>query len=179
MAELKTQSTKSWLKIALLSAVLYGIPMGIFSAFQSGRWHTALPAGMIAGLVFGVAFTLVIRAFTLWQTAKFRENPPDFGSESILLEGPSNHFKGVEGVGGYLWLTDGRLHFASHQHNVQNHTWTTPLANIGDVTTVKTLGLIENGLQISTAEETERFVVNNSRAWVEMIRNYINCETEK
>lgn len=151
--------------------------MGILFSFQSGRWDIGLLLGIFAGLLFGTVFTRLIRTFAQRQTAKFRVDAPDFGSESVLMEGPSNHFKGVEGVGGYLWLTDGRLHFASHSFNVQNHAWTTQLGDIRDVAAVKTLGLFDNGLQISTAEGTERFVVNNSRPWAEMIRKHIHGHT--
>ena len=177
MPEPETQSPDSWLKAAILSGVLYGIPMGILFSFQSGRWDIGLPMGILAGLLFGAVFTRLIRTFTQRQTAKFRVDAPDFGTESVLMEGPCNHFKGVEGVGGYLWLTDGRVHFASHSFNVQNYVWTAQLRDIRDAAAVKTLGLIDNGIQISTAEATERFVVNNSKTWTEMIRKQIQCHT--
>ncbi len=126
---------------------------------------------------YSAGFTRQMRSFAQRQTAKFRINALDFGSESVLMEGPCNHFKGVEGVGGYFWLTDERVHFASHSINVQPHTWTTQLSDIRDVAAVMTLGLIDNGLHISTEKGTERFVVNNSRAWAEMIQEHIQSHT--
>ena len=179
MPDPKTQSTQSWFKTAILSAVLYGIPMGLLFAIMSGQWAVGLLIGIIGGAVFGATFTLLIRAFANRQASKFRANPPDFGAECVLLEGPANHFKGIESVGGYLWLTDGRLHFASHSKNIQNHTWTTKLCDIRDVTSTKTLGLIDNGLQITTAEGTERFVVNKNNSWAEMIRKQTVGDTSQ
>ena len=46
---------------------------------------------------------------------------PVFVGETMLRNGPANHFVGVEGVGGWLYLTSGRLYFRSHSLNIQNH----------------------------------------------------------
>ncbi|MBK1884595.1 hypothetical protein JIN85_19420 [Luteolibacter pohnpeiensis] len=168
------QSFRNWMKVALVTGMLYGISMGVFFSLMSGRWYMGLPTGILAGLIFGPTFSWLMRVFTKRQIAKFQVDTPGFGSETLLMEGPANHFKGVEAVGGYLWVTDARVHFSSHSFNIQNHTWTVLISDIQKVTPVKTLGTIDNGLRISTTKGDVRFVVNNSRGWAELIQKHIS-----
>ena len=154
-----SSSQKSWLAMALL----YGLPMGLLFSIQSGNYLTGLPVGLVAG----VLFASVLTKFVSRQTQKFQAESPDFGSETTLHAGPANHFKGLESVGGHLWLTNGRLHFRSHKMNLQNHEWSTPLADIASVHAVKTLGLIRNGLSVRLTSGAEhRFVVGDHERWV-------------
>jgi hypothetical protein len=159
--------------MALVGGLLYGIPMGLFFSYQSGGYLSGMTTGILAGLMFGPAFTWFMRRFVQKQTTRFNVERPDFGDESVLIEGPANHFKGLEGVGGYLWVTNRRVHFASHKINIQVHTWTVSLDDIRSVQAVKTFGLIDNGLTIETAScGKERFVVNNSNKWAQIIRSH-------
>lgn len=156
--------SKSWLTMALL----YGLPMGLLFAMSSGSYAAGIPAGVISGAIFATILT----QFAKRQTQKFQASSPDFGSEMPLHSGPANHFKGMEGVGGHLWLTDTRLHFRSHKLNVQNHEWSVPLADVSSVQAVKTLGLIRNGLAVRLASgEEHRFVVNENERWAQAIAN--------
>ncbi|WP_395744651.1 hypothetical protein [Prosthecobacter sp.] len=153
---------KSWLTTALL----FGLPMGLLFSFQSGQYLS----GMAVGLIAGALFASVITRFVSRQTQKFQAASPDFGTETALHSGPANHFKGLESVGGHLWLTDGRLHFRSHKMNLQNHEWTAPLADIASVRATRTLGLIRNGLLIRLSSGAEhRFVVNDNERWAQAI----------
>lgn len=171
MPKSEQQVSGGWLKIALLSGLLFGLPMGVFYTWQSGRPAVGIATGLAAGLLFGSLFTFLIRRFAERQSSRFEATRPEFGDERIWMEGPANHFKGAEGVGGYLWLTDRRVHFMSHAFNIQNHEWLCLLPEIKDVQAVKTLGLFDNGLRITTdAGEIHRLVVNNSRQWAESIR---------
>lgn len=174
MTEPELPSSGSWIRIALISGLLFGIPMGIFYSLQSGRLAIGIPSGIAAGLLFGPCFTWLMKRFAQRQTHRFQTVRPDFGTESVLMEGPANHFKGLEGVGGYLWITDKRVHFASHSFNVQNHVWTASLSEVRDVQAVKTLGLIDNGLSITTdTAGNHRFVLNNSTRWADVIRQHL------
>ena len=121
---------------------------------------------MGGGLVAGALFATLMRWFAARQTKRFSVDPPDFDGAPILFEGPANHFKGAEGVGGYLWLTSGQLFFQSHRFNIQNHECRMPLSEIADVEATKTLGLIPNGLLVRLITGTqERFVVDKNREW--------------
>jgi hypothetical protein len=159
-----SSTQKSWLAMALL----YGLPMALVFLFVFGadRYLIALPAGLIAGVLFASSMS----SFANGQTQKFQAESPDFGCETTLHAGPANHFKGLESVGGHLWLTSGRLHFRSHKMNLQNHEWSAPLADITSAHAIKTLGLIRNGLSIRlTSGEEHRFVVGGHERWVQDI----------
>jgi hypothetical protein len=150
----------------LISALLYGLPIGILFSVQTGNYAIGIPTGLVAGILFA---TFMSR-FASKQTRKFQMDRPDFDSETLIHEGPANHFKRAESVGGFLWLTTGRLHFRSHNVNIQNHEWTAMLSDISTAQVTKTLGIIANGLlvRLSSGEE-HRFVVNQNVFWVSSI----------
>lgn len=86
----------------------------------------------------------------------------------------ANHFKGAEGVGGWLYLTKDELIFKSHNINIQNHKLAMPLNQIASVKTSFSLGFIPNGLQVVTNDGVEKFVVFNRKEWVYKINASIN-----
>lgn len=178
MANPEMMSPARWTRIALVLALFFGIPMGAYVSWKTGRFVVGVPTGIAVGILFGFTFTWRMKAFTRRQISRFRSQPPNFGMERILMEGPANHFQGVEGVGGYLWVTDARIHFSSHSLNIQNHTWSVSLTEVTGVQAVQTLGFIDNGLWIIHGTgEKERFIVNNSTRWAEMIRQNLCPQT--
>jgi hypothetical protein len=170
----KPQSTplNNWGRLAVISGLLYGLPMSVWFSIQSGRYAIGVPAGIVAGVFFGIVFSWLMSWFGRRQAAHFKVVRPDFGSETVVFEGPANHFKGAEGVGGYLWLTGDRIHFASHNFNFQNHRWTARFPEIAAVEAVRTIGVFNNGLLVHlTTGEKERFVVNDNAGWVAAIEH--------
>jgi len=156
--------------MGLMTGVPYGLIMGVFFSRGNG-WAIGLPIGLIAGVFFGVLFTLAIRWFSNRQIKRCEEKRPDLGNESIQLEGPANLFRGKEGVGGYLWLTESRLLFQSHRFNVQSGPWETPVSEVASAEPTKTLGFLDNGLQVKLSNgDSVRFVVNKNRFWADAIR---------
>lgn len=100
------------------------------------------------------------------QTTKIDIDP----DENIMFETPANHFKGIEGVGGRLYLTNRRLIFKSHKLNIQNHQLSIDLSDIKHVDRYKTLGLVNNGLVITIiTDKTEKFVVEKVEEWVKLL----------
>lgn len=90
--------------------------------------------------------------------------------EVILKEGPANHFKGIEAVGGKLQLTNRRLIFRSHALNVQTHEESYLLADIASVRTRNTLGIVPNGLAVIFNDgREERFVLYGRKKWMQEI----------
>jgi hypothetical protein len=88
-------------------------------------------------------------------------------NETILKEGGANHFKGVEAVGGKLWLTNLRLFFKSHFLNAQPHEESYYLNDLVSVQPVNTLNLVPNGIKVTLKDgRTERFVVNQRQDWL-------------
>lgn len=122
-----------------------------------------LIAGAIGGFLFGWLIGVFAKSNFVKATSKI-ETETD---EDVLFETPANHFKGIEAVGGKLYLTNKRLIFKSHKMNIQNHELSIDLNNIKSVDRHKTLGLIDNGLSIITSQSmTEKFVVEQVEEWV-------------
>src|SRR5205814_4334021 len=133
----------------------FGIGMTIFFILQdlftndhptTNRIIKSIIAGLVTGAISGVLFGWLIGLFAkskfVAQTTKIDTDP----DESILFHTPANHFKGMEGVGGKLYLTDKRLMFKSHKLNVQNDQLAINLTDIKKVDKYKTLGVIDSGL---------------------------------
>jgi len=164
-------SPKAWWNMVFLSGLLYGLPMGVVFSLLAGNWKLGFPLGLIAGVMFGVVFTMATRWFSDRQIDRCQQQTPDLGDETIQLEGPANLFRGKEGVGGYLWLTESRLLFRSHRLNVQSGPWETSVSEIASAQSTKTMGLLDNGLQVQLSSgDKVRFVVNKNRFWADAIQ---------
>lgn len=154
----------------MFGALVFGVGMGV------GTWILGTSTrSVVFGLVCGALFLVFIIPFRRWftrrQSALARAAGPDFGAESVIVEGPANHFRGIEAVGGYLLVTDRRVHFTAHSMNVQSEPWTCSLSDIDDVRNVRLLGIIDKGLQFSLpGSSPQRFVVHDGRRWVDAIR---------
>lgn len=127
-------------------------------------------AGIIGGAIGGVLFGWVIGAFSksrfVSATTKISTEP----DEIVLFETPANHFKGIEAVGGKLYLTNKRVIFKSHKLNIQNHELSIKLGDISCVERYKTLGVVNNGLSIMTSQNSiEKFVVEQVEEWVRQL----------
>jgi hypothetical protein len=154
----------------------FGIAMAVFFIIQNlltSDKHTTnqiiksiasgLVAGAISGLLFGWLIGLFAKSKFVTQATKIETEP----GENTLFETPANHFKGIEGVGGKLYLTDKRLVFKSHKLNIQNHQLSIPLTEVKNVDRYKTLGVVNNGLSITTTNNiTEKFVVEKINDWI-------------
>ena len=154
-----------FLKTAIFAGVPFGLLMGLFFAFRYGSSF-----GLASGLACSVLFGLTIASFAAWQSSRFSRQAPALEGERIRKQGPANHFRGWEGVGGWLYLTDKRLLFRSHGFNVQRHELSMPLAEVADVQACSTAWVIPNGLRLVTEKGAERFVVEGRRDWVDQIR---------
>lgn len=91
--------------------------------------------------------------------------------ESIIQEGAANIQKGIESVGGRLFLTNQRLIFEAHKFNVQGGCTTVQLSSVETLEKcwTKFLGffpLFPNSLAVTTADGKEyRFVVSSRNEW--------------
>ena len=171
MSHATLPKSDDWIKLALLSGTAFGLAMGIFFSVQSGRYDLGMELGLVTGLLFGPLWAGGMQMWASWFNTRHKVERPELGGESVRLEGPANHFKGLEGVGGYLWMTDMRVHFRSHSYNIQNHEWSAPLSDIQDAQATKTIGLFNNGLRLKTRTgEEHRFTVYDNHGWAEAIR---------
>jgi hypothetical protein len=95
--------------------------------------------------------------------------------EQIIKDGAANLQKGIETVGGRLYLTTERLVFEAHRLNVQGGVTELELADVESSLPcwTKFLGLIPlfpNSLAVHTKQGSEyRFVLFGRMAWAEAI----------
>ncbi|MDN5215134.1 GRAM domain-containing protein [Fulvivirgaceae bacterium BMA12] len=120
------------------------------------------------GLFFGLTFLWFMKRQTNRLMEKIQIQLKD--QEEIKHEGPANLFRGIEGVGGKLLLTDQRLIFKSHKMNIQSGETQLLLDEIKQATPRKTAKLFQNGIQILTnAGENFDFVVYERDNWLAKI----------
>ena len=96
-------------------------------------------------------------------------------NEKLIREGGANLQRGVETVGGRLFLTDQRLLFQSHSFNVQTGATEIPLSDVKstELCWTKFLGVIPlfpNSLAVRTNGGIEhRFVLSGRKQWAAAI----------
>jgi len=157
------------IKNSILAGLAFGFLVGLFQAIIYDI-NRALIVGPISGLFFGVALYFFLNSKTVKRQTQI-ENPED---KPIIHSGGANHFINGEAVGGKLYLLTDKLQFQSHGFNLQNHGLIIEIEQIKDVGFYNTLGLIPNGLEITTLSgQKEKFVVSGRRLWKEEIERLI------
>ena len=161
------------------AGLYFGIAMAVFFIFQDlltqGNLSTknliitivsALIGGALAGLLFGWLMGLLANS----KLFKAGTNISTGANEAIVFETGANHFKGVEGVGGKLYLTNKLMVFKSHKFNIQNHELSISLLDVAKVERHNRLGIFNNGLSVTTTQQTiEKFAVQQPGEWVNQI----------
>jgi len=159
-----TTEKKVLLRDSFYAAVIFAVVFGVIETYMVSIPFAALTAP-IGGVLFGVFIYLFAGSKTVAKQTSLNGD-----GEEIILSGRANHFKGAEAVGGKLYLLKDRLEFKSHGFNIQNHQQRIDIANITAVTFYNSLGIIPNGLQITTSYgEVEKFVINGRKHWKEEI----------
>ena len=94
--------------------------------------------------------------------------------ESFLARERANLFRGWEGVGGMITVTDKRIIFQPHMFNIQRDVVEIPLKDIVDVRERSTYGLINNGMLVKTGSGQEyKFVLNNREKIINLIKQHM------
>jgi hypothetical protein len=95
--------------------------------------------------------------------------------ESVVKQAGANMQRGIETVGGRLYLTDRRLVFESHRFNVRRGATEVELSEVESVEPCWTklfnlIPLFPNSLCVRTMHgEEHRFVLNDRMGWKESI----------
>ncbi len=96
--------------------------------------------------------------------------------EAILRKSPANYQRGIEAVGGRLYLTQQRLIFEAHAFNIQTGATVVPLPSITALRKDWTLlfgaiPVFPNCLVVSSqAGEDNRFTLFRRTPWIEEIQ---------
>jgi len=162
------------------SGLIFGIPMAILLILQSlltkGNLTTkdyiiSISSGVLTGAIFGFLFVWLTGKLgnsKLYNTAAEIDIQQD---ESMVFQTPASHYKGIEAVGGILYLTNKRLVFKSHKLNIQNHELSIKLSDIKQVSRYKSIGFINNGLIIQTIQQTnDSFIVEKAAEWISHLK---------
>ena len=157
----------SFLKTFLRSGIFFGFFMGFVYVYLYN-----LKLGIIYGIISGIIFGSFMGFFAKFQSKKFQMERPLFDNEKLIKEGPANHLVKMEAVGGWIYLTDKRLFYKSHEVNIQKHELSIPLSEIVAAIKGRTLGIIPNQLKLKLKDgRTEYFVVDNVNDWTKNIQN--------
>jgi hypothetical protein len=163
------------MKNSLKSGLLFGAFMSVWFIvaaifIDKETPSTGILIGVIEGVVSGVIFGITIHYFgkRVDKVAQVELEP----GETLLFQTRANHFKGIEAVGGKLSLTNKRLVFKSHSLNIQNHVFSVPLEQIRNAERYKSIGIVNNGLKITTETGTEKFVVEKAAEWQDYLGKY-------
>jgi hypothetical protein len=167
-----SKTPENLLRAAALAGIAFAVPMGVFLGWTT---HSIL-GGLEAAVVSGTSFGFLIHRFAS-RMASGNDNEiagqavAFEAGENLVYAGLANHWKGLESVGGKLFLTNRRLRFRSHKMNVQNHDESYVLSDIILVKASRTLGIVPNGLKVHLRGGTvERFVVTNRSDWVQRLQ---------
>ncbi len=132
--------------------------------------------GVFFGLFMGFGMPYLMSKFPKILTSNLGKNiTPELGEEEqIQVTGPANLFKGVEGVGGKLFLTNKNIIFKSHKLNIQTGQTTIPYNDIVDLKTRKSGYIFNNGLRIITKDKYYDLVVGKRDEWIEQIKTRLD-----
>jgi|SRR5215471_78302 len=100
---------------------------------------------------------------------------PLLPDETLVKDGAANLQRGIETVGGRLYLTNHRLVFESHAFNIQTGITIIPLTSVVGARKCWTrflnlVPLFPNSIAVSTTDGKEyRFVTFGRKAWIAAI----------
>ena len=181
--EIGTDMIKLNWKFRVVSVILTGLLfVGIkclIDYWMDGNFQSLnsyLFQGVFFGVFMGIGFPYVTQKFGKRFTSKIGKNitPELTQDEKIEIEGPANLFRGMEGVGGKLFLTNKKVVFKSHRINIQKGQTDINYENIKEIIERKTAKLIDNGIRIKTNDGEEfDFVVNERKKWIEKLNEKI------
>lgn len=172
----------SW-KLKIGSAVLIGL---VFASLlmlmdylldeELANPYKYLFQGTFFGFFMGIGFPFLFKKFEKGISSNLGKNltPKLDELENIEIQGPANLFRGIEGVGGKLFLTNKKIIFKSHKINIQGGQTDIEYVNIESINKRKTAKLIDNGIRIITNDKKEfDFVVNDRDLWVKKMKERI------
>jgi hypothetical protein len=153
-----------------LTTIGYGLILYVLNSNQNIE-EIALQA-----VFYGVLITLFFIFLFPWFMKKLVVNridnihPELLENEKIEEEILANLFRGIEGVGGKIFLTNERLIFKSHSLNIQRGQTNIKYSEITAVEKIKTMKIINNRIKIISDKDQEYcFVVNDRESQIQKI----------
>ena len=165
---------------AIGTGIFYTFLLWIFDYFSDEKLYSInslIFQGVFFGIFFGIGFPYINEklAGKFSKKTGIKIKPELELNEEIEIEGPANLFRGIEGVGGKIFLTKKKLIFKSHKINIQKGQTNIEYSTIKEIVKRKTAKLIDNGIRIITNNGKEfDFVVNERDLWLDKINERIN-----
>lgn len=161
-------------KLVLFFFVIYVLIMLGFDWLFDGAiksWENYLLKGLIYSLLLSGLMYYSIK--TLTKRVELKLQIPLAEGEELEAYGVANMFLGKEAIGGKLGITEDTLVFHSHKFNIQRSTIRIPFEDIKSIKPCKVMWILSNGIEIRTDAERCVFVVNDRKAWLEVIKQKI------
>lgn len=161
------------------SGLLYTFLLWLMGQLLDDFQHTPeklIFQGVFFGLFFGLGFPSLFFRFGKHFAKRAGENiKADLEhGELIEAEGPANLFRGLEAVGGKLFLTNSRLIFKSHRMNIQTGQTSIHYNNIQTMVPGKSMKWLDNRLKIITGTgKPYDFVLHERDRWIEVLEEMI------
>ena len=179
--EIGNKTPKYNWKVKILSVILigllYGGIMSLIDYWTDGGFKSTIGyviQGAFFGIFMGLGFPYFLKIFGTKFLGK-NIKPLLLSDELVEIEGPANLFRGMEAVGGKLFLTNKKIIFKSHNINIQNGQTDIGYSDISGIIKRKTTKLINNGMKIKTTDGQEfDFVVNEREKWIQELNERIN-----
>jgi hypothetical protein len=161
---------KAGLIFGVAMAIIYILEDVFIDQVPTAHLFKTIIRGLFTGAIAGFLYGWLMGVFSNSKFVKQGTKIETGAGETILFEGGANHFKGIEGVGGMMYLTNQRLVFKSHKLNIQKHQLSIDLPSITEVARKKTLGILNNGLIVTTTDgRKEKFVVEQPEEWIKYL----------
>lgn len=181
--EIGTKTMTFQWKHRIITIILTGfLYVGILMMFdylsneKTNSLNSLIFQGVFFGVFMGLGFPYLTEKFATRFTSKIGKSiKPELTQDEIVqIEGPANLFRGIEAVGGKLFLTNKKIVFKSHKINIQEGQTEIHYENINDIVKIKTAKLINNGIRIKINDGKEfDFVVNERERWIEELNKRI------
>lgn len=177
----KKISLKQKLNLAISTTIVYAVllfALQYILPFEKQDIGLIILQSILFGFVFVFANTYLFNRNSENITNFFSKNTDTITSdqEEIIAGGPANLFRGIEAVGGKLFLTKEGLVFSSHKFNIQRGETKIPYISIKEFTPCYSSKLLKvnNGLKVHTKEgKTYKFVVNEREVWMKNIEEQL------
>lgn len=146
-----------------IMAMGFGVPMWIImTLFYGVTDEFSLKALLINFIAFviiaGPLFATLMILFARYSFKKITITIPE--NEVLIKEYGANLFRGKEGVGGKIALTDKSVLFKSHKINIQTGE---TIINIEDISGYeiknRLFNLLKNDITLKTTEKDYRFII--------------------
>ncbi|HXR85294.1 MAG TPA: GRAM domain-containing protein [Hanamia sp.] len=165
-------------KNKIKAGLIFGILMTLFFIFQDLLTQDnptiksiiiTIVSSLFGGALSAVLFGWLVGLLNSQLGKSININTNE--KEIVIFETAASHFKGLEAVGGKLYLTNERLVFKSHKINIQKHELSIHLSDINKVYRYKILGIFNNGPEVAAnANMIEKFSVQKPEEWINQLR---------